>query len=81
MLKKTGGENALLSPEESTIPVTLLPGSPDTYSFDGRDSDAPFNSYCKFTGVVEGISDPSLISSHLGVCPFGVVYPLVPPHS
>lgn len=80
MLKKMREEDASLPPEESTILATLLPGSLDTYRFDGRDSDALFNSYCKFTELVEGIADPSLISSHLGVCwLFGIVDSIVAP--
>lgn len=79
ILRKIDGSDSGLSPEERSILAAVFCES-DAYAFNATDCDLLCNAYRQFKNVVDGITDPDLISSHLFLWIIGIacsVYVLV----
>jgi hypothetical protein len=61
-----------LAPEEFASLSEIFSGGIDVYKFDGREHSRVFLAFQKFEKIVNGIADPSLISSHRLIWAIGV---------
>lgn len=64
-----------LPPEEATLLESLFSsGSLRTYAFNAADCDRLCAAYREFRTTIDGIADPALVSPHLFLWLFGIVY-------
>jgi hypothetical protein len=73
VLNKMRGAAADLSPEESGILARLFSESP-TYAFNATDCDQLCFAYGEFRTIMDGITDPDLISPHTFLWVIGLVF-------
>lgn len=75
MLEKLRHGSGELPPEEATLLESLFPlGSLSNYTFNAADCDRLCAAYREFRMAVDGIADPTLVSPHLLLWIFGIVY-------
>ena len=76
-LKKLREPGGALSPEESSILISLFAGRADTYAFDSIEYSRLCETYVEFKDVLEDVVEPELISEHLAFWWMGVVFSLM----
>jgi Predicted membrane protein (DUF2207) C-terminal domain len=75
-LQKLRAVDESLTPEESTVLVTLFPIHLETYSFDNLEYGRLYHAYGEFEDIVETIVEPELISTHFVVWLLGAALSL-----
>jgi Predicted membrane protein (DUF2207) len=79
ILEKLRGSGELPT-EETTLLESLFPlGSLSSYAFNAADCDRLCAAYRKFRTAVDGIANPALVSPHLLLWVFGIVYSIEMP--